>query len=135
MSQPGSQHALEHGPERDQHGVIDFLADPASHGGQPVERFETHGNLVFVAGADAFKIKRSVRFDYMDFSTLAKRRAACLRVVAVNQRCGGDLYVGSVPIRCSPNGHYSFSGDGEIVEWAVRMRRFEQEALLSVRSA
>jgi uncharacterized protein len=75
-----------------------------------------------------------VRFDYMDFSTLAKRGAACMREVAVNRRCGGDLYVGPVPIRRSANGRYSFSGDGEIVEWAVWMRRFEQKALLSVRA-
>jgi uncharacterized protein len=134
MSQAGPQQPLEFGGESDQRAVIDFLADPASFGGQPVERFETHGNLVFVAGGDAFKIKRAVRFDYMDFSTLAKRRAACRREVAVNQRCGGDLYVGSIPIRRSAAGQLSFGGDGVIVEWAVRMRRFEQEALLSERA-
>jgi hypothetical protein len=51
--------------------VISFLADPATHGGtKPIERFETHGNLVFLAGTEAWKIKRAVRFAYMDFSTL-----------------------------------------------------------------
>ena len=90
------------GSRRDQRAVIDFLADPATHGGvERVERFETHGNLVFLAGTEAFKIKRAVRFDYMDFSTLEKRRIACLREVEVNQRCGGDLYLGCVPIRRS----------------------------------
>jgi uncharacterized protein len=115
----------------EQRAVIDFLADPNTHGGHAVERFATHGNLVFVAGADAFKIKRAVRFDYMDFSTLAKRHAACLHELTVNRRCGGDLYVGCVPVRRSTNGQLSFRGDGAIVEWVVHMRRFEQKDLLS----
>ena len=134
MSQAGPQRPLEFGGEPDQRAVIEFLADPASHGGQPVRCFETHGNLVFVAGDDAFKVKRAVRFDYMDFSTLGKRRAACEREVAVNRRCGGDLYVGAIPIRRLPNGRLSLGGDGAIIDWAVRMRRFEQKALLSERA-
>ena len=129
---PGPPHHAGNGIERDQRAVIDFLADPATHGGvERIERFETHGNLVFLAGTEAFKIKRAVRFDYMDFSTLEKRRVACLREVEVNQRCGGDLYLGCVPIRRSSSGQLSFSGDGEIVEWAVKMRRFDQTDLFS----
>ena len=84
-----------------------------------------------MAGGDAFKIKRAVRFDYMDFSTLAKRHAACRRELAVNQRCGGDLYVACIPIRQRADGQLSLTGDGAIIEWAVRMRRFEQKDLLS----
>ena len=123
------------GSRRDQRAVIDFLADPATHrGAERVECFETHGNLVFLAGAEAFKIKRAVRFDYMDFSTLEKRRVACFREVEVNQRCGGDLYLGCAPIRRSSSGQLSFSGDGEIVEWAVKMRRFDQADLFSTRA-
>jgi aminoglycoside phosphotransferase family enzyme len=52
-----------------------------ANGVDDVQRLETHGNLVFLAGADAYKVKRAVRFAYMDFSTLAKRRAACHREV------------------------------------------------------
>lgn len=129
---PEPPHHAGNGIERDQRAVIDFLADPATHGGvERIERFETHGNLVFLAGTEAFKIKRAVRFDYMDFSTREKRRVACFREVDVNQRCGGDLYRGCVSIRRSSSGQLSFSGDGEIVEWAVRMRRFDQADLLS----
>ena len=70
----------------DQAAVVAFLADPSSYGGvSQVDRLETHGNLVFLAGADAWKIKRAVRFPYMDFSTLEKRRVACVREVEVNQ--------------------------------------------------
>jgi uncharacterized protein len=112
--------------------VIDFLSDPNSYSGADrVERFETHGNLVFLAGSGAWKIKRAVRLAYMDFSTLEKRRAACLREVEINRRFGSDLYLGCVPIARSPAGTLVFGGNGDTVEWAVHMRRFDQSALLS----
>ena len=118
--------------EGNQAPVIGFLANPASYADvQRVERFETHGNLVFLAGSEAWKIKRAVRFPYMDFSTLEKRRLACLREVEINRRFSADLYLGCVPITRSAAGTLSFSGAGEIVEWAVHMRRFEQSDLLS----
>jgi hypothetical protein len=65
----------------DQAEVVAFLGDPASYPAKPdrVERFETHGALVFLAGEEAWKIKRAVRFPYMDFSTLDKRKVACQR--------------------------------------------------------
>jgi len=117
----------------DQREVIDFLSDPNSYSGvDRVERFETHGNLVFLAGSEAWKIKRAVRLAYMDFSTLEKRHAACSREVEINRRFGSDLYLGCVPIARSPAGALILGGNGDIVEWAVRMRRFDQSALLSV---
>lgn len=72
----------------DQTEVVAFLGDPASYPTQPdrVERFEMHGALVFLAGEEAWKIKRAVRFAYMDFSTLAKRKAVCAREVEINRR-------------------------------------------------
>jgi hypothetical protein len=118
--------------DRDQAEVVRFLADPASYAGvDRVERFETHGNLVFLAGPEAWKIKRAVRFPYMDFSTLGKRHSACAREVEVNRRLAPELYLGCVPIRRSPAGTLRFGGSGPVVEWAVHMRRFEQGALLS----
>lgn len=116
----------------DQAEVIGFLSAPASHRGTDgVERVETHGNFVFLAGSDAWKIKRAVHFAYMDFSTIEKRRAACEHEVAVNRRFSPDLYLGCVPITRSAGGKLAFAGDGETVEWAVHMRRFDQSALLS----
>lgn len=112
--------------------VIAFLTNPASYAGvHGVERFETHGNLVFLAGSEAWKIKRAVRFPYMDFSTLEKRRKACQREVEINRRFSPDLYLGCVPIMRSAAGALTLAGDGHVVEWAVHMRRFEQSALLS----
>jgi aminoglycoside phosphotransferase family enzyme/predicted kinase len=114
--------------------VIGFLADPRSYascGVKRVDRFETHANLVFLAGREAWKIKRAVRFAYLDFSTLEQRHAACLREVEINRRFGSDLYLGCVPIVRLPAGALAFGGEGDIVEWAVHMRRFDQSALLS----
>ena len=111
--------------------VIAFLADPRTHpGAQAVDRLETHGNLVFLAGAEAWKIKRAVYFPYMDFSTLEKRRVACERELEVNRRLAPDIYLGCVAITRAADGALALGGDGEVVEWAVHMRRFAQSALL-----
>jgi aminoglycoside phosphotransferase family enzyme/predicted kinase len=118
----------------DQSRVIEFLARPETHGVRQVQRLETHGNLVFLAGESAYKIKRAARFGYMDFSTLEKRRCACHREVEVNRRWAPDLYIGCVPIARRPDGSLALGGAGEIVEWAVHMRRFDQNDLLSVRA-
>ena len=113
---------------RDQAEVIAFLGDPASYPAKPerVERFETHGALVFLAGEEAWKIKRAVRFPYMDFSTLEKRGAACAREV---ESTGGSRPKSTwtcTPITRTRDGRLQFGGSGEIVEWAVHMRRFDQ---------
>lgn len=116
----------------EQEAAITFLSDPASYRDvKSVERQETHGNLVFLAGAEAWKVKRAVQFAYMDFSTLEKRRVACFREVEINRRFGSDLYLGPVPITRSRTGELAFGGDGDVIEWTVHMRRFDQSALLS----
>ena len=73
--------------EASQQPVIDFLSDPASHaaGDAPVKRIDTHAASVFLAGGRAFKIKRAVRFAFLDFSTLEKRKAACEAEISVNR--------------------------------------------------
>lgn len=129
---PASRNLTCASAKTDQAAVIAFLSDPASYAGvDHVERLETHANLVFLAGSEVIKIKRAVKFPYMDFSTLAKRHAACLREVEVNRRFAPELYLGCTAISRTPAGRLTFGADGEIVEWGVRMRRFEQSALLS----
>ena len=122
-----------HAARNDQAEVVAFLGDPRSYPTKPdrVERFETHGALVFLAGEEAWKIKRAVRFPYMDFSTLEKRKAVCQRELEINRRFAPELYLGCTPITRARDGRLVLGGDGEIVEWAVRMRRFDQAALLS----
>ncbi|MFQ6018147.1 MAG: AAA family ATPase [Kiloniellaceae bacterium] len=115
----------------DQREVVRFLAAPASHGPGTlrVERIDTHGAMVFLAGARAYKLKRAVRFPYMDFSTPALRRAACQREVDLNRRTAPDLYLGVMPVSRAADGRLSLGGAGAAVDWLVVMRRFDQDGL------
>ena len=116
--------------------VIAFLcSDAAFGGGGEVERHETHGAMVFLAGDIALKIKRAVRFTYMDFSSLEKRRAALEDEFALNVLNAPEIYVGLVPVVRRNGGSLKLGGEGEVVEWALRMKRFPQSALLSRRLA
>jgi len=108
--------------------VISFLSDPTSHGGAIPERVETHGAIVFLLPERVYKLKRAVRYSFMDFSTPEKRRAACLEEVRLNRRTAPDLYLGCRLILRTDTG-LAF---GEIdqfpdgtVETVVEMRRFE----------
>lgn len=113
-----------------QQPVIDFLGDAGSHSGAPVKRIETHAALVFLAGDRVFKIKRAVRFPFLDFSTLSKRRAACEAEIKVNRAFAPAIYRGVVPITRDPAGRFAIGGKGEPVEWAVEMRRFDESQTL-----
>jgi uncharacterized protein len=114
----------------DQNAIFTFLGDPATHGLRgPVKRIDTHGAAVFLAGPDVYKVKRAVRFAYMDFSTLEKREAACKAEIAVNRDNAPELYVGLVPITRDADGLH-LDGPGKVVEWAVHLRRFNEDATL-----
>src|SRR5262249_3084187 len=86
--------------------VIAFLANPAAYAPRPdgVEMIETHGALVFLAGAEAIKIKRAVKLPYLDFSTLAKREAVCRREIEVNRPNAPEIYRDAVAITREPDG-------------------------------
>lgn len=106
--------------------VFDFLGDPSTHGVSGVQRCDTHAAVVFLAGDTAFKVKRAVRFPFLDYSTLAKRKAACLAELEVNRRFAPEIYREVVPIIRGRHGHFSIGGDGEVVEWALEMVRFDE---------
>lgn len=115
----------------EQSEVAAWLGDPRTFGidDGAVERIDTHGAMVFLAGDRAYKIKRAVRYPYMDFSTLALRRAACEREVALNRRTAPELYLRAEAIVRKADGALAFGGAGETLEWAVVMRRFDQAGL------
>jgi aminoglycoside phosphotransferase family enzyme/predicted kinase len=114
--------------------VFAFLADPATHGfilaDEEVKRIDTHAASVFLAGNAAYKVKRRVRFPFLDFSTLEKRKAACEAELAVNRPFAPALYRRVVPITRGRDGTLALGGDGEPVEWAVEMARFDESATL-----
>ncbi len=113
----------------DQQRVIDCLSDPASYGGGPVETIRTHGAYVFLAGDCAIKLKRAVKFPYMDFSTIAKRRAVCEAELRLNRRTAPTLYRSVAPITESAGGGLMIGGDGRVLDWVVIMDRFDQATL------
>jgi aminoglycoside phosphotransferase family enzyme/predicted kinase len=115
-----------------QEEVLAFLADPATYGGgvEKVRRIDTHAASVFLAGDRALKIKRAVRFPFLDYSTLAKRKAACAAEIEVNRRLAPELYCGVVAITRANDGRPAIDGDGEPVEWAVDMVRFDENRTL-----
>lgn len=115
----------------DQSEVIAFLSDPAAYGAgvAEVRQIVTHGAVVFLAGAEVYKLKRAVRFPYMDFSTLARREAAVRAEVAINRRTAPELYLGEIPVVRGREGALAIGGEGEVVDWLVRMRRFDEAGL------
>jgi uncharacterized protein len=113
-----------------QEAVFALLADPATHGGAKVKRIDTHAATVFLAGERALKVKRAVRFPFLDYSTLDKRRAACEAEIEVNRPFAADIYRRVVAITREPDGRLKLDGRGMPVEWAVEMRRFDEDATL-----
>jgi len=114
----------------DQTGVIAFLAAPSTHGGAPVERIDTHASVIVLAGDRAYKLKRAVRFDYLDFSTSERRRMLCEAEVRLNRRTAPTLYRGVVAVTREGDGSYALAGHGVAIDWVVEMNRFRQDALL-----
>jgi uncharacterized protein len=111
--------------------VIAFLSKPESLGGrEPVERIETHAALVFLAGDRAVKIKKAVALGYLDFSTLDRRRKALARELELNRPNAPEIYRKLVPVMRKAGGGLALGGEGEPVEWALLMRRFDQDQLL-----
>jgi aminoglycoside phosphotransferase family enzyme len=113
----------------DQTAVIDCLASPATHAGAAVERVDTHSAIVFLAGGRAWKLKRAVRFDYLDFSTAERRRQCCEAEVQLNRRTAPTVYLGTVAVTRGSDGALALGGSGTPVDWVVEMTRFDQDAL------
>ncbi len=112
------------GVEKTQAEAVAFLADPATHGVRDVECVETHISRIFLAGDRAWKLRRAVRTNYLDFTRLAGREAACRREIEVN-RAAGEIYVGVVPVMRRAGG-LALGGPGDVVDWLVEMRRFDR---------
>ena len=93
---------------------------------------ETHISRVLLAGADAYKLKKPVNLGFLDFSTLARRQHFAEEEVRLNRRLAPELYLGVVPITGTAQAP-ALSGDGPVLDYAVHMRRFSQEALLTRR--
>jgi len=107
-----------------QEKVFAFLCDGADH--TSVQRIDTHAASVFLDGDRALKIKRAVRFPFLDYSTLDKRKAACEAEIRVNRPFAPQIYRRVVPITQDAKGQLSIDGHGRPVEYALEMMRFDE---------
>ena len=116
---------------QDQSEIAAFMGRPSTYGVDTrVDRIDTHAAMVFLVGDRAYKIKRAVRFPYMDFSTVERRHRFCECEVVLNRRTAPKLYRGVVPITRQPDGALALDGKGVIIDWVIVMWRFAQNGLL-----
>jgi aminoglycoside phosphotransferase family enzyme len=110
---------------------VEFLSRPGAYGAvaRDVVRRETHMSWVFLAGDRVYKLKKPVRFPYLDFSTLERREAACRAELRLNGRLAPDIYLGVVPLTQS-DGVLSIGGPGKPVDWLVMMKRLDERFML-----
>ncbi len=116
----------------DQTEVVTFLSDPATHGcDADIELITTHSAHVFLTRDLAFKIKRAVKYNYLDFTTLEKRREVIERELALNAPAAPMIYDRVVAITREASDQLALDGKGEPVEYALRMHRFPHKAELT----
>ncbi|HEX5169259.1 MAG TPA: hypothetical protein VFW11_08795, partial [Cyclobacteriaceae bacterium] len=93
---------------------------------------ETHISWVVLCEEFVFKIKKPIHYPFLDFSTLEQRRFYCDREVELNNRLAADLYVDVLPVRKKENSWAIGGKEGEILDYAVRMKRLESRQQMDV---
>ena len=111
---------------------VAFLSDSAAYAGAgaTVETIETHMSWVFLVGERVFKLKKPVRFAYLDFSTLAAREANCRAELTLNRKLAPDVYLRLAPLTRTSDGALKLDGEGEVIDWLVVMRRLPVDRML-----
>ena len=113
------------------HSLLDSQAYP--HETATIELLETHISWVLLTGKFAYKIKKPVDFGFLDFSTLEKRRFCCNEELRLNRRFSTSLYLDVALITGTPE-RPAMAGKETVIEYAVKMRQFDQEGLMSARA-
>ena len=113
--------------------VVQALLHPKAYPDtwQRVEMVQTQMSFVFLTDDYVYKVKKPVNLGYLDYTTLEKRHFYCQREVELNQRLCPDAYLGVVPITRN-RGDVFIEGQGEVIEYAVKMRHLPQEAMMNV---
>ncbi|MGO4570830.1 AAA family ATPase [Microvirga sp. 2TAF3] len=113
----------------DQSETIRFLKKVSPADGSEVELVSTHASLIFLARDRALKLKRAVRYPYLNFSSPERRLACCRAELELNRRTAPQLYLAVRTITREADGRLAFDGAGTLVDAVVEMRRFSQENL------
>ena len=111
--------------------VVEALMKPEAYDEEPgrIELIQTHISFVFVTRNLVYKVKKAVDLGFLDFTTLEKRRFFCEKELELNRRLCGDMYLEVVPINRS--NVIKIKGEGETVEYAVKMKRMPQEKMMN----
>jgi uncharacterized protein len=111
---------------------VAHLRKPDSYSTRPVsvETKETHMSWVFLAGSLAYKLKKPGTAEFLDSRTVELRRGDCEREVELNRRLATDVYHGVVPLTIDTSGALQLEGDGQPVDWLVKMRRLPDSLML-----
>jgi aminoglycoside phosphotransferase family enzyme len=99
------------------------------------EAIETHFAWVFLIDDRAWKLRKPVRRDTMDYGSLEARRLDSLEEIRLNRRLAPDVYLGTAPLTLTADGQLAIDGQGEIVDWLVCMRRLDRSRLLEAQLA
>lgn len=111
---------------------IEFLKRPESYPDRPrkVEAVETHMSWVFLTENYAYKLKKPVRYEFLDFSTVDARHHDCEEEIRLNRRLARDVYIGVLPLTADADGNIFLGGDNTAIDWLVKMRRLPTEKML-----
>ena len=112
--------------------LVQALLNPEAYPETPpqgIELVQTQMSFVFLTDDYVYKVKKSVNLGYLDYTTLDRRHFYCQREVELNRRLCPDAYLGVVPIT-QDRSNISIEGQGEIIEYAVKMRRLPQQAMM-----
>lgn len=112
---------------------IALLRDPGSYTEQTsdVSVIETHKSWVFLTDSHAYKLKKPIRYDSIDFQSLSTRCANCESEVVLNRRLAGDVYIGVERVTAGEQGELELGGDGPLVDCLVKMKRLPSDRMLS----
>jgi aminoglycoside phosphotransferase family enzyme/predicted kinase len=96
-----------------------------------VNVIETHISYVFLTDRNAYKLKKPVKFDFLDFSTPALRHAACLEELRLNRRLASDVYLAVLPVTEGQDGALQLGGEGTELDYVVQMRRLPEHKAMA----
>lgn len=114
---------------------VEFLKNPANYPRHTdsITVRETHTAMIFIARDRVYKMKKRVRFPFLDFERLDRREYYCREEVRINRELAGAMYRGVVPLVRAKDGKLHFGGKGHVVDWLIEMDRLPEREMLDNR--